>query len=72
MRGGQGQGRTFAIWVFCLSHKMLSQKADYVLSNVIYTLNLKVTSELQMLLEGDNEREREGGEREEASLRVFI
>lgn len=30
---------------------MLSQKADYVLSNVIYTLNLKVTSELQMLLE---------------------
>lgn len=51
---------------------MLSQKADYVLSNVIYTLNLKVTSELQMLLEGDNEREREGGEREEASLRVFI
>lgn len=51
---------------------MLSQKADYVLSNVIYTLNLKVTSELQMLLEGDNERERGGERDEEASLRVFI
>lgn len=38
---------------------MLSQKADYVLSNVIYTLNLKVTSELQMLLEGVRETERE-------------
>lgn len=59
MQEQRGEGRTFAIWVFCLSHKMLSQKADYVLSNVIYTLNLKVTSELQMLLEGDRGTERE-------------